>query len=197
VDEIDTMKRLFIIHGWSGFPEECWFPWLKTEAEKLGFMVQVPAMPHPDEPTIKDWVAHLTVTIGTPDTETFLVGHSIGCQTILRYLDNLPEGQRVGGIVCVAGFFELTNLDTEEENRIFKPWLETPIHDERVRSRAGKIVGIFSDNDHYVPFEKSRNAYEQRLGAETVAEHGKGHMGNSDHCEELPSVLEALQRVSL
>ena len=28
------MKRVFIIHGWDGYPEEGWFPWLKEELEK-------------------------------------------------------------------------------------------------------------------------------------------------------------------
>ena len=41
-------KRVFIIHGWEGYPEECWFPWLKTEIEKTGFEVVVPNMPDAD-----------------------------------------------------------------------------------------------------------------------------------------------------
>ena len=27
------MQRVFIIHGWDGYPEEGWFPWLKKELE--------------------------------------------------------------------------------------------------------------------------------------------------------------------
>lgn len=26
-------KRIFIIHGWDGFPEEGWFPWLNKAME--------------------------------------------------------------------------------------------------------------------------------------------------------------------
>jgi predicted alpha/beta hydrolase family esterase len=26
-------ERVFIIHGWEGYPEEGWFPWLKKELE--------------------------------------------------------------------------------------------------------------------------------------------------------------------
>jgi esterase/lipase len=36
------MKKVFIIHGWDGYPEEGWFPWLKKELEKKGFSVFVP-----------------------------------------------------------------------------------------------------------------------------------------------------------
>ena len=28
------MKRVFIIHGWEGHPENAWFPWLKKELEQ-------------------------------------------------------------------------------------------------------------------------------------------------------------------
>ena len=38
------MKRVFIIHGWGGYPEEGWLPWLKKELEKNGFKVFVPAI---------------------------------------------------------------------------------------------------------------------------------------------------------
>ena len=31
------MKRVYIIHGWEGYPEEGWFPWLKKELEDRGF----------------------------------------------------------------------------------------------------------------------------------------------------------------
>ncbi len=46
------MKRVFIVHGWDGYPTEGWFPWLKAELEKRGFTVAVPAMPHPERPTV-------------------------------------------------------------------------------------------------------------------------------------------------
>jgi len=32
-------KRVFLIHGWEGSPEEGWRPWLKKELEKRGFKV--------------------------------------------------------------------------------------------------------------------------------------------------------------
>ena len=38
-------RRGFLIHGWEGYPEEGWRPWLKNELEKRGFTVSVPASP--------------------------------------------------------------------------------------------------------------------------------------------------------
>src|SRR3989338_6493172 len=90
-------KRAFIIHGWDGYPDEGWFPWLKAELEKNGFQVHVPAMPESAEPKIETWVSHLSKAVGDVDENTYFVGHSIGCQTILRFLESLPADKKVGG----------------------------------------------------------------------------------------------------
>ena len=36
------MKRVVIVHGWGGSPEDNWIPWLRKEMEKGGFEVIVP-----------------------------------------------------------------------------------------------------------------------------------------------------------
>jgi hypothetical protein len=187
------MKRVFIVHGWGGYPEEGWFPWLKTELEKEGFAVQVPAMPHTDEPTITDWVAHLASVVGTPDADTYFVGHSIGCQTILRYLAgiNVP----VGGTVCVAGFFELDNL-ADEDHRIARPWLDTPIDLAAIRRNCPRITAILSDDDPEVTLESSRAAFSEKLDARIIVEHAKGHFSASNDITELPSALQAVLDMS-
>lgn len=184
------MKRVFIIHGWDGYPEEGWFPWLKQELESRGFSVQVPAMPHPEKPTIDDWVPHLSNVVGEPDGQTYFVGHSIGNQTILRYLEALPAGKKIGGAVFVAGFFELTGLD-EEEQEIAKPWLETPINCAKVKQHTSKFVAIFSDDDPFVPL-RNKELMEQRLGAKTIVEKGRGHFSGDDGVKELPSALQSV-----
>lgn len=187
---IHTMKRVFIIHMWDGHPEEVWYPWLKQELEKKGFAVQIPAMPHPENPTIEDWVPYISSIVGKPDEHTYFVGHSVGSQMILRYLEGLPFDKKVGGVVFVAGFFELMGLD-EEEQKIAKPWLETPIDCAKVKQHTNKFVAIFSDNDPFVPLSNVK-LMEQRLGAKTIVEKGKSHFSGDDGVKELPSVLQSI-----
>src|SRR3989338_8245233 len=119
------MKRVFLIHGWDGYPEEGWFPWLKKELEEKWFKVFVPQLPDAANPRIEKWVPVLARIVGVADEQTYFVGHSIGCQTIARYLETLPEGQKIVGAVFVAGFFERVNLekdhDVQETGRL---WLE-------------------------------------------------------------------------
>jgi predicted alpha/beta hydrolase family esterase len=188
-------KRVFIIHGWDGCPEEGWFPWLKGELEERGFLVQVPAMPNPENPKIDDWVPFLNMLVQKPDGETFLVGHSIGCQTILRYLESLKEEVKVGGLVLVAGWVNLTGLSGPEEERVAKPWLETPIEWDRVLRHTKNFVAIFSDNDKHVPITDSE-IFRKRLGAKVFFEHGKGHFRGDDDVAEIPVVLDALLKMA-
>ena len=182
-------KRVFIIHGWSGYPNECWFPWLKRELEKKGFKVEVPSMPETNYPKIEKWVLFLAKIVGKPDKNTYFVGHSIGCQAILRYLQTIDA--KVGGVVFVAGFFTLKGLETDEEKELAKPWLETPIDTGKVKKAARKFVAIFSDNDKFVPLENERT-FKEKLGAKTIVLKKMGHMGSNDNITELPMVLSEL-----
>ena len=187
-------KRAFIIHGWDGYPNEGWFPWLKKELEQKGFRVRVPTMPESAKPKIETWVSYLAKIVGDVDENTFFVGHSIGCQTILRYLESLPADKKVGGAVFVAGWFTLMNLETEEEKEVAQPWLETPIDFEKVKQHTNKFFAVFSDNDGVVPFN-NKELFEQRLDAKTAVEHDKGHFSGDDDVSELSGVLESILNI--
>ena len=191
---MSTQIRVFIIHGWEGSPQESWLPWMKSELEKKGFVVEIPSMPHPETPTIEDWVNHLSSIVGEPDENTYFIGHSIGCQTILRYIEQLPEKQ-TGGVVCVAGFFRLLHLATDEEKDIAKPWLETTIDYDKVKQNTGKIIAIFSDDDPDVDLG-DKELFERYLGAKTIVEHNRGHFNDDAGIKELPSALESVLEIA-
>lgn len=188
-------KRVFIIHGWDGHPKEGWYPWLKKQLENKDFSVEVPEMPNPTEPVIEAWVSHLTKVVGEIDENTFFIGHSIGCQTILRYLENLPEKEKVGGAVFVAGWFSLTNLSGEEEKRIAQPWLDTPINFARIKPHLNKGIAIFSDNDPLVPLD-DQHTFQEKLGSDIVIQNQKGHFSGDDGITELPIALESVLKLA-
>jgi predicted alpha/beta hydrolase family esterase len=48
------------------------------------------------------WVAYLSEIAAEPDEDLYMIGHSAGCITILRYLETIDR--RIGGAVLVAGF---------------------------------------------------------------------------------------------
>ncbi len=191
------MKRVFIIHGWDGYPGEGWFPWLKKELEARGFEVHNPAMPEPLNPRIDTWVSFLRKQVKNPDKNIFLLGHSIGAQTILRYLESLENDVKIGGAIFLAGWVHLADeaFEDKEDAKIAKPWLETPINWEKIKQRTNNFVAIFSDNDPLVPMEDSK-IFQEKLGAKIVVEHDKGHFSGRDGTKELPIVLESILNIS-
>jgi len=187
------MKRVFIIHGWGGYPDEGGLPWLDKRFQESGYMAQRLVMPNPLNPQIKTWVNFLKEAVGIPNEETFFIGHSIGAQAILRYLESLEDDIKVGGAVLLAGWMNLTDeaYEDDEDREIARPWLETPINFSKIKLHTNKIVAIFSDNDPLVPITDS-DIFEKELGAKIIIENNKGHFSGSDGVTELPVVLQSI-----
>ncbi len=185
------MKRAFIVHGWDGYPEEGWFPWLKKQLEVWGFEVIVPQMPDAAHPHIATWVPALARAVGKPNANTYFIGHSMGCQTIIRYLETLPKGVEVGGAVFVAGFLRhITNLERDADTvAIDHEWATTPLDTVRVVAHLPQSAAIFSTNDPYVSLE-NRHDFREKLKSEIITLESRGHFSGSDGVTELPEVLD-------
>lgn len=189
------MKKVFIVHGWEGSPKEARSKWLKKELESRGFQVQALQMPNPDEPKIEEWIPFLQQQVSTPNEETYFIGHSVGCQAILRYLAKLPEGTKIGGAVLIAPWIYLDEKTIEEEGpeviEAAKPWVETEIEWEKAKTHTNNFVCIFSDNDPYVPLP-NKEMLQEKLGAKIIVEHNKGHFTMENNISEVPSALNAI-----
>ena len=184
------------MHGWGGSPEEGWRPWLKTELEKRGFEVYVPAMPDTNYPKLDAWLNQLAKTVGAPDERCFFVGHSLGCITILKYLEGLSDGQKIGGVVLVAGFTDMEIIVGEDENiDIISNFFKTGVDFEKVKSHCEKFVAIHSDNDPYVPLRYG-DIFKEKLNAEVIIKENMRHFSGDDGINELPCGLDAVLRIS-
>ena len=189
------MKRLFIVHGWEGSSQEPMLVWLATEGKRLGFETTVLDMPNPASPTIDAWVKYLESVVIYPDENTFFIGHSLGCQTIFRYLQS-PEITEAGGVICIAPWLILANMNTDEEKTIARPWLENPINFSQIKKVVKKISIIFSDNDPFVPLVENKGLFVVKLDPTIIVEQGKGHFAESDGVTELPIAIEELKKMS-
>ena len=189
------MKKVYIIHGWDGSPREPMHKWLKKELENKGYEVIVPTMPNASEPEINTWVSYLKKIVGKPNDGTYFVGHSIGCQAVLRYLETLDSQIKIGGAIFIAPWMSLDENTIKEEGKevklVAKPWIETPINWKKVKVHTDKFVCIFSDNDPYVPLSNQK-LFEKNLNARIITEHNKGHYTKSDHIEENQTVVNEL-----
>ncbi len=183
------MAKIYIIHGWGGSPESDWIPWLRRELEKKGYEVVVPAMPNTDAPEMSAWIGHLKEIVKNPDRDTYFIGHSNGCQAVMRYLE-ASDGAKIGGALFVAGWFNLNNLE-DEEIPIAEPWIKTPLNFEKVKNSIGKLEIILSDNDPYNCLEENERKFGQ-LGGRVRIVHNAGHFAGDDGTTELPLALEIL-----
>lgn len=166
-------NRVIIVHGWGGTPETNWFPALKIELEKTGVGVLVPAMPNTEKPLMTEWLDELKRVVGQTDKQTYFVGHSLGCITILRYLELLNNAEKVGGAVLVAGFSESVGIPEIES------FFTTPLDYEKVKARTDKIIAINSENDPYVPM-KFAEILRDKLAVELNILDDAGHINQPD-----------------
>ena len=184
-------KRVIIVHGWGGLPTSDWIGWATEAFREKGYEVVAPLMPDTEHPVIEKWVGHLKSVVGVADENTYFIGHSIGCQTIMRFLETADV--KIGGAIFVAGWFNLTN-QSEEEKIIAKPWTETPIDYAKMKANLFHSVAVLSDNDPYVPYEETKKSFETKLGSEVVTVHGAGHFTHSDGFDSLPQLVEIFEK---
>jgi predicted alpha/beta hydrolase family esterase len=187
------LKKVFIVHGWGGNPKEILIALLKEKIAQKGFEVSVPQMPNTDEPKIKEWVDYLSKQVKNPDENTYFIGHSIGCQAIMRYLQTLPSDTKVGKCIFVAGWFNLDNLEDEGVQEIAAPWIHTPIHFNNVKEKMSSLTVFLSSNEPYNYIEENKICFEEKLKATVIILKNKGHFTEEDHVTELPEVLKEMQ----
>ncbi len=184
-------ERLLIVPRWSGRPDDDWYPWLErklaSHKPRLFGTVGALNMPDPDDPTIEAWVGALTELVGTDNAllgQTILVGHSVGCQAIMRYLATLQPGAKVAGVLGVAGWWSV-----DQPWGSILPWMETPFDVACVRSASAKFHVLIADDDPFTPdFRQNRRLWEERVGATVTVVAGAQHFNGGRE----PSVLQAL-----
>lgn len=185
-------RRVFLIHGWEGYPEEGWRPWLKDELKQAGFDVVVPSMPDPDNPTAEQWVPYLAKAVGTPSENDFFVGHSLGCVTILKFMESLTD-EKIGGVVLVAGFGH--DLEYPSYKGELSSFFQTSVNWKKIKKHCNKFIAIMSDNDPFVPL-KHGELFKKKLGAQLILEHNMHHFSGDDGINTLPSAKKAVISVS-
>ncbi len=192
------MKRLFLVHGWGGSSIEERYQRLKEELESNGFKVHLLDMPDTENPKMQAWVSYLVKNVKTPDKDTYFVGNSIGCQTILCYLETLPEKTKVGGAVFSAGWFNLKPIILSEGPEVVEMatlWLQTPINFKKILQHCNNFTAIFSDDDPYVPLS-DKDIFKKELGAKIIVEKKKGHFPGYDKGKRFCVVAEEILNIS-
>lgn len=184
------MKKVIIIHGYFASPYDHWFPWLQEKIHAVyGIEVEVLRMPNSAEPKVEAWLNKLRDKVGTPTTDTFIIAHSLGCITLLRYLDALPESFALGGMILVSPFDKpleiFPNLDAFVDTKLDYAKLSRNILQKHV---------IFSDNDMYVPSYVSKTLGAKLDSALLEIPRG-GHFLGIEGFEMFPELYEIFRQM--
>jgi hypothetical protein len=186
------MKNAVLVHGWGGSPQKDWLPWAKKELEKIGFNVIVPEMPDTENPRIGSWVSTLVGLNINPLDENIFIGHSIGCQAILRFLERQNNNFKIDKLILIAPWWFL-NLASDKEKEIAKPWLESLVDFNKIKTKVGKTICVFSDNDPVVPLHKNINFFKERLDVEIIIKENMGHFTQEEGITELPFLADLIK----
>ena len=189
------MNKIYIVHCWDGGKDDGWYPWLDKELSNEYNTVYRFNMPNTATPKIDEWVSFLNKKVDKLDEKTYFIGHSIGCQTIMRYLQT-KDVCKIGGILFVAPWLELLDeaISDEESYNTAKPWLTENIDFEKIKKITDNIHCIFSDDDYFVSIEQ-KEKFEKLLNAKTVVVKGKGHISQDDEVYELKEILEECKKM--
>ncbi len=190
-----TKKRAFIIHGWGASPDSNWFPWLAEELNKNGFEVEVPVMPDTENPDFETWQNTLKKLIVNPDENTYIIGHSLGVITILRFLESLNIDKKIAGAFLVAGFSDPSGYEQKEKFKVLRSFFNNHIDYNKIKESCDHFIAIHSDNDSYIPLEKGK-IIERELGAELIIMNNAGHILDGNGNFELPKLLEKILNIS-
>lgn len=116
-------QRIVIVPGMGCVPvRECnWYAWLQDALEKETsnrFEVILQDMPDPHAARESQWLPFIRNTLKV-DEKTILVGHSSGCEAIMR----LAEKEKIRGMILVAACHTDLGSETERESEYYnRPW---------------------------------------------------------------------------
>lgn len=165
--------NVLIVHCWGCDCGSNWFPWLKKELEARpkneNWKTFCPNLPNTESPKLGEWLAEIRKHMKRFDKNWILIGHSLGCPTILNLLQTFDDEEKVKATVLVSAFARDFGMD-ELTN-----FVEKGFNWEKIRDKAEKFVVIHSDDDPVFPYNEGVRI-AKLLEAKLITEHGLGHI---------------------
>lgn len=180
------MKKVIIFHGTGSTPDSYWHPYLKTELEKKGYHVEIPALPNTEHPKLTEQLPFALEQFSY-DEDTILVGHSSGVPLILSVLESI--NQKIRQAVLASGFFEPINPPEPE------PMLQDTYNWEMIKEHCNHFIVLNSDNDPWGCTDAVGRKLAENLDGRFVFMEGEGHMGSgkfNQPYKEFPRLLELI-----
>ncbi len=136
----------------------------------------------------KAWHVCCRSSVGEPNKDIFLIGHSLGTPAILRYLETLKDGESIGGAILVAG-------PIRSDEKYVHEFLIDPFQIEKIKKSVGEIVIIHGDNDGAVPFAQAEEL-ASLLSSKLITIKNGGHLNGESGWYQLPEALDEFLRLT-
>ncbi|KZM36244.1 RBBP9/YdeN family alpha/beta hydrolase [Oerskovia enterophila] len=179
--------RIVVVHGLGATAVSHWFGALQERYTPYGIEVVVPDLPDSQAPDLDTWLSRLAEVVGAIDERTVLVGHSLGCVSILQHLAARDDDWRLGGLALVAGFVEQVPGIPEVDHFVAR---ETD--PAGIAARTARRLVVSADDDPVVPRRLTEDL-ARGLDADLIVVDGAGHFlarGGFDRLAVLESVLD-------
>ncbi len=154
-----SVKRFVLLHGRGSSPEESFLPWLKNKLEKLGYEVQVPAMPGGDEPSDLEQVDFVKKNCKL-DESTVILGHSFGGIVALRLLE---QGIKVNKVILASTPYLGRFSDGKARKSVVEA-IQRGFDFKKIKAQAQNFISISDETDHVVPLADGQSLAKELNG---------------------------------
>ncbi|REH54718.1 hypothetical protein C7448_102242 [Tenacibaculum gallaicum] len=178
--------KIYVIHGYTASPYSNWFQDFKKNLKNDSIEVSILKMPNSQNPKLSEWVEFLENHVKEINEKTIFVGHSLGCVTILNFLNKLNI-TKIKGLFLISGFVESTPIP--ELIEFVKPKLNYSYLKEITKIR----IAISATDDDIIPFEYSKTMAEKLEAKFTLLKEGK-HFIDRDGVTEFPFLIKEIKR---
>ncbi len=200
--------QFIIIHGSFGNPQANWFPWLKTELEKLGQVVLVPTFPvdswdriaqlgenRPSEiQNLENWTKVFEEEVLPKlkrDEPICFVGHSLACIFILHMVQK--HNLQLDSAMFVAPFLEHLGRSWQIDV-VNKSFYKTDFDFKILQRLIPLSYALDGDTDPYVPAEKFEN-FVHAMKSEKIVVEGGQHLNDEAGFTEFPLLLDLCKTI--
>ncbi len=180
--------RVVVVHGYTASSQANWFPHFKDMLLSDTVDVIIPDMPDSDSPRCDVWHKYIEDVIKETDENTILIGHSLGCITLLNYI-NTVRPNPVKALVLVSGFSE--NTPIPELTEFVEPVLDYTF----IKSAADNIISISAVDDDIVPYEYSKELAERLDSSFILLDSGK-HFIERDGFTEFNLLIDKVKSLT-
>lgn len=190
-EQLMNKPTIILVHGYNGIPNI--FAYFEDVFKRSGYKIVLPVFPTRTDITVEGYFSVFDRYVEDFGENTIAIAHSVGNIMALKYL--CAKNIRIRGYVGLAGFGEPFTVEGRDDlNSTFASLRLNEDELLKLPTLIGEAHAFYSDSDHLVPFELLQK-FPALIGADGHLISGVGHMGSKSRIEELPEVVEVVERM--